>query len=542
MNLVNTYIFTPPITYNTYIGGISASVSSASSLATKLGISVGAISNFTVVGSDIKCKITGSYAMPVNCWNSNSVITYFRDYDGLVTSIGAGGIDDYGQCYEWYFPNCLSIAKTNSNYSFHNNHTQGVVLYTPRCTDWGGTQGADGGMFLNIGNALDAKGFTIYAPIAQQTSNAGGVEGDLAAAIVGGYNTLKFVSNFTVPNPVTTLVAGTVYNTAIQLNFTAPSSTNTIEYYECWSNGVFKNKINASGGYITGLTASTSYDITVYAVDIFMNRSLVSNMVTQSTINYSYTDTDANAYTSARAITNPSSIEADYVLITQLKSNSLYTKIQSGYTFKGTTISTHKYNFKNPVDTDAGFRLVAGGSGNTYSELGYNGNGTGYLDSKFIPSANQTVNSNGITIVVGTNNTPAADVREVGSYVSNSQVSLIGVKINNTTYNRRSWINGTIIEQTGVNEARGVFTGVKTSSTVQKLFRNGSSIVTGNSAGTLPNISQWIGALNAGGSPYGYSNQRIQIILFHEGLSDAEASTLYSVIDLSEAIAGRKTW
>jgi len=79
------------------------------------------------------------------------------------------------------------------------------------------------------------------------------------------------------------LSAGTIYDTAIQLNFTPPSSTNTIDYYECYANGVLKNKISGSGEYVYGLMASSSYDITVVAVDIFYNKSVVSNTLSSST-------------------------------------------------------------------------------------------------------------------------------------------------------------------------------------------------------------------------------------------------------------------
>jgi len=542
VNLVNTYISTPPVTYNTYIGGISASVSSAALLASKLGISVGAISNFTIVGADIKCKITGSYSMPGNCWASNSAITYFRDFDGLVTSISVGGIDDNGQCIEWYFPNCLSIAKTVENYSFHNNHTQGVILYTPRCTDWGGTQGTDGGMFLNIGNALDAKGFTIYAPIAMQTSNSGGVEGDLAAAIVGGYNTLKYVSNFTVPNPVTTLAAGTIYNTAIQLNFTPPSSTNAIDYYECYANGFYKNKITGSGQFISNLIQNTNYNITVYAVDIFYNKSLISNIVNITTTN-SLADTDAAAYTTASSNTAYQYVIQD--LFKMLKDNSLYSKMQAFYPFLGTTLTQQKWNGKNPLDTNSAFRLTFNGGG-TFSDLGYQCNGTNaYANTYFVPSVNQNVNSNGLTLTIGTNNTLIpSSVWEIGTYVSATQTSLLSAKENNSNYAVRAGFNTTTYaSRTGVNDAKGIITGSKTASNVHKLLKNGSLLATSTGGGTLSNTAFYIGALNnPGGVAGNFSNQRIQFVAFHEGLSDAEVVILHTIIDTFETALGRKTW
>jgi hypothetical protein len=72
------------------------------------------------------------------------------------------------------------------------------------------------------------------------------------------------------------------------LNFTTPSSTNAIEYYELYNNGVFVKNITASGQYLTSLTPSTSYNVTLIAVDVFYNKSVVSNSLSFSTTNNSW--------------------------------------------------------------------------------------------------------------------------------------------------------------------------------------------------------------------------------------------------------------
>ena len=117
------------------------------------------------------------------------------------------------------------------------------------------------------------------------TINAGGVEGYLANAISRGA-TVRYVTNFTPPNPITTLTSGTVTSTTIQLNFTPPTgSTNAIDYYEVWLNGVDSGKtVTASGQNVTGLTTATSYDIELITVDIFYNKSVKSNKITVSTL------------------------------------------------------------------------------------------------------------------------------------------------------------------------------------------------------------------------------------------------------------------
>jgi len=526
------------VTYNTYIGGVSGTITSASSLATKLGISVGNISNFSIVGSDIKCKITGSYVIPINCFNSNQDITYYKDNDGLVTSIGASGfaVNTTDNFKEAYFPNVTSVGDSGfncSNFTFPNID----VIYIPRCTALGTSSSVNNAVF---GNNFRTSIRRLYVDSSLATINSGSPDPDLTSytSLTGN---VMYVTNFTDPSAISDLSAGTIYNTAVQLTFTPPSTTNAIDYYELYINGVYTKRL-ISGDYATGLTENTVYNFTVYARDVFYNLSPVSNNLTQSTSNYSYTDTDANAYISAASLTGAEK-ESAYLLIAGLKTNSLYTKCQTIYPFKGTTSAQHKFNAKNPVDTDGAFRLTFNGTA-TYANNGYTPNGsTGYADSHFIPVTNQSLISNGMTVVCGTNN-PAAgvDVVDIGSFNSGTQKSYVIVKNNNSTYARIVGFNSNNISITGINESRGIFTGTKQSATVTDFFINGIQVGTTSGGGTLPTLDTYVGAMNLSGSAYGYSNQRLQMVIFHEGFSDAETATLYNIIDLSETIAGRKTW
>lgn len=295
MNLVNPYIFAPPVdlSTNTEIGGVAATINTPALLATRLGIDVSRITNFTIVGSDIKCRITGGYIIPTTPGFGNvTSLTYYRDTDALVTIIKNSAFYNTGLSEEVRFDNCTIIegGALSKNFStgFYlpkvttvgdicfDNVSTANYYYLPLCTSLGSTNGNDF-VFRNI-----KSGAIIYVNPSLATNNAGSQDGDLSAAITSGA-VVRYVSNFTAPNPVTDLSAGTVYNTAIQLNFTPPSSTNAIDYYECYVNGVLKNTITASGQYIIGLTPNTFYNITLKAVDIFYNKSIVSNTVSQST-------------------------------------------------------------------------------------------------------------------------------------------------------------------------------------------------------------------------------------------------------------------
>ena len=282
---------------NTEIGGVASTISTPALLASKLGISVGSISNFAIVGSDIKCKITGSYAMPISCWEG-SPITYYRDNDNLVTSLSlysfratsnlskiefngvvtCGGYQtSYSQIGDVILPNCTVI----NDYAFFDtyNYANEKKIVIPRCTTLGSSVLSNNVFNQGIGNKT-----IIYAHPSLATNNAGAPDGDIAYAISAGA-TVRYVTNFTAPSPITDLSEGTIHDTSIQLTFTAPSSTNAVDYYECYANGVFKNKITYSGDFINDLTQNTNYSISVYAVDVFKNKSLISNIVNQTTSN-----------------------------------------------------------------------------------------------------------------------------------------------------------------------------------------------------------------------------------------------------------------
>lgn len=554
MNLVQRQIFgnKTAISYNTEIGGVSATISTASALATKLGISVGRIENFTIVGSDISCTISGQYSMPNDTWNANTSITSYRDINGGVlkcprfvnctnfigdinfknaTTIEPDGYISFGiLSKEIFLPLVTSIPNANA---FFENPAVIVkrAYYIPSCTNLGGSSG-NNNTFTNI-----AFGSIVYVNPYLATNNAGAPDGDLTYAISRGA-IVRYVTNYAAPSAITDLSAGTIYNMAIQLNFTPPSSTNAIDYYECYANGVLKNIITGSGQYIYGLTENTSYNITIKPVDIYYNKSS-SNSVSVTTTN-SLSDTDALAYVVASGNTTYQYAIND--AFKMFKDNSLYAKIQAFYPFLGTTAAQHKWNAKNPLDTNAAFRLTFTGAA-TFSNNGYQLNGSSYANTNLVPSAVQNVNSNGLTLVCGTNNdAQSGDTIEMGSFNSVTQANLIGIKNNNSTFNKVSRVNGNQVNISGANESRGILTAVKQSATVTDLFYNNTQIATGNSGGTLPNIAIWIGALNLNNTQYGNTNQRIQTVMIHEGLSDAEVATLHTIIDAFETAIGRKTW
>jgi hypothetical protein len=97
-------------------------------------------------------------------------------------------------------------------------------------------------------------------------------------------------------------------------------------------------------------------------------------------------DSDAQAFITAAAITDPTQQEAINTLVLGLKEDIIWTKMKAIYPIIGGTASQHKYNLKDPRDLDAAFRLQFNG-GITHSTNGMLPNGTnGYANTYFLPS------------------------------------------------------------------------------------------------------------------------------------------------------------
>lgn len=296
MNFVNPYIFAPPVdlSTNTEIGGVASTISTPALLATKLGIDASRITNFAIVGSDIKCTITGSYSATTNYFYNDANITYFRDADGLVIAVAPssmfqGNASEY--CTVLDFKNLLALGTDscrNSNYTHYwfksattianNSFSANLfakVIDIRNCTTLGSSSANNAVFEVSYGCRIYANSFLA-------TNNGGSPDGDLTSAIAQGA-TVTYVLNNTAPNAVTDLSLNTVYNTSVKLNFTAPTgSINAIAFYEAWNGSEFLGQIIEKECF--QLKQGISYtDFYIVARDIYYNASLKSNSISFST-------------------------------------------------------------------------------------------------------------------------------------------------------------------------------------------------------------------------------------------------------------------
>lgn len=237
-----------------------------------------------------------------------------------------------------------------------------------------------------------------------------------------------------------------------------------------------------------------------------------------------------------------SGVAADSVtyMYNEMQANGLLAKIKAWYPLRGDTAVKQKYNLVDPLNEIEWF------GGGTFTENGFLGNGANaYGKTGFIPSVKLNVLSNGITIISGTENTIVkTEPQETGAYQSGVQAFISSVKTtaSGSTNAKAFRLNGAVLINTATS-SKGVFTAVRNGSTMSPIF-NKLLLAEGSANGSLPTIESYIGTMNSSGTTYtnGFSNQRIQGILYHDGMTLAEVQIMQTILETGENMISRKTW
>ncbi len=525
---------------NTYIQGVGNKLNTPSLLATGLGIAANRISLFRIIDANVECAISGTFNLG---W---TLRTYGCTYFESTQVVSMGSLQEWAgtsenQIKKVIVPN-MTYAK---GATFYGN--SGIrFYYCPSATNIGEYDSSN--VFVGIGGRTRTfeailPGFVLYCNPILATINDGKPIADINTILSRG-GIVRYVTDFTKPDNITDLSVTSSYNTGLKLDFTTPNSANGIDFYEVYINGIYKQDIKGPNDIINGLEKNTNYDIRLIAVDNFYNKSDFSNAANVSTNNLNL-DLDAQNFIDISLNHDLGNIVNN--LVTSLKNSGLWDKTYAIYPFIGNTSFQHKFNLKNPQDTNTAFRLVFNGSG-SHSSNGYQTNGTNaYANTNIIINSIHTFSNAGLTMVCGTNNTPVTtNSYDLGAQKKSTPWEAYQIHLNHgTAKNNNVFVLGTIgISKTAINNARGIHTISKTTDTEVKYFKNKNldTVASGTQTGVIPPLNYFIGCLNNGGGPFGYSNQRIQFTAFHEGLTESEAETFHSIIDTFENNLNRKTW
>lgn len=234
------------------------------------------------------------------------------------------------------------------------------------------------------------------------------------------------------------------------------------------------------------------------------------------------TDSDAQAFITAAAITDATQQSAIDTLVKGLKTDGIWMKMKAIYPFVGGTATTHKWNLKDPRDLDAAFRLVFNG-GWTHSSTGATPNGTnGYADTKL--NDNITLNLNDVHCSVYLRTNTDGLKCDLGVFDGTSGVSIYSRYIN-SQYLRLHEEDANTIATT---DSRGFRLGTRSTSTNKNIFINNTKTTFTQNSVSKANFNIYISASNALGSLVNYSNRQTAFTSIGDGLTDTEASNLYS--------------
>jgi len=253
-------------------------------------------------------------------------------------------------------------------------------------------------------------------------------------------------------------------------------------------------------------------------------------------------DPDAELFITATGITNTSQKSAVCKLVSALKTNNLWTKMYAIYPFVGGTATTHKYNLKNPLDTDGAYRIIFNG-GWTHSSTGILANGVNaYADTK-IPMNTLPQNNAHISIYNRTNsNSVAIDLGVQFTTVSFS--SFIATRTSGN-FNSRLNTSGFSDGLTANADSRGQYISYRNEGTKVTTRKNNNVANAFNQASTSAGanvLPYFIGNINFNGTPLGgyYSNREYAFATLGTTLTSAETLIFYTIIQDFQTLLGRQ--
>ena len=238
-------------------------------------------------------------------------------------------------------------------------------------------------------------------------------------------------------------------------------------------------------------------------------------------------DPDAQAFFTASGLTGATNLTAVNQLVLDLKAANIWTKMKAIYPFIGGTSALHKWNLKDPQDTNAAFRLVFNG-GMTHSSTGIAFGGVnGYANTFLAPSTNLILNSTHLSYYSRTN-VNLTQV-EIGCFDNTGAYTIIEARTANVSY---FLTNTSIIAGVADTNSAAFYIGNRTGASVANGFRNNVKIFnSGASSSFRPVNNIYIGAANNPSSVATlFTTKECAFASIGEGLSDTEAANFYTAV------------
>ena len=251
---------------------------------------------------------------------------------------------------------------------------------------------------------------------------------------------------------------------------------------------------------------------------------------------------EALAFIAAAGITDTTQKQAICKLVSDLQGYGIWNKMKAVYPMVGGTSTTCKYNLKDPRDLDAAFRIVFAG-GWTFSNTGALPNGVNaYGDTKLTQIASGAYNNVHLSYYSRTNILDTNLRVEMGYDNGSDFLSLyFNLFLGGVRYYGGSAGNRTARISNPPN-TQGLAINSATSSTLQKIYRNGIEVAntTATQTATASANNILIGCQGSSGGPTLYSYRECAFASIGNGLTDTEAANLYTAVQAFNTTLGRQ--
>jgi surface protein len=344
------------------------------------------------------------------------------------------------------------------------------------------------------------------------------------------------VTTTQTPTPsVTATVTPTVTPTVATTQTPTPSVTATVTPTAGVITGATPTPsvtatVTPTAGVITGATPTPSVTATV-------TPTVTTTQTPTSTQTY---DSSAQAYFDATGIVDNTIKNAVNNLVLSLKSDGLWAKGEIINPVAGGTATTHKFNLKDPRDSDEAYRLTFFGTV-AHTSTGMQGNGvTGYANTFLNPNTvYPTTGLMSLGIYSRTNiNESRSDIGAISTAAPN--YCQIYSRLNGRFYGQ---VNSPNITASALNDdSRGWFFASRTGSLNTFIQKNQIATVfseQNQNVGMVNNNILVMAQTDTLGNPSLYSTKQIAFVWVGDSLDTDEANTLYNIIQTYQTALSR---
>ena len=247
-------------------------------------------------------------------------------------------------------------------------------------------------------------------------------------------------------------------------------------------------------------------------------------------------DPDAAAFINVTGISG-SNATAINNLVLDLKSGGYWTGLDAIYPMIGGTATTHKYNLKNPQDTDAAFRLTFGG-GWTHNSSGAKPDGVSgtYADTFATPLTLFTTTNGAFSYYSFTNNAASDDVEIGATGAAASGETLLALRFSDG--NQYAFF-GAVGTGVASSDSSGYF--IVNRTTAVEGWKNGTRVInTGSTVTTFTTNKLYLAADNNGTTGYRNSSRGCSFATIGDTISNPAAFS--TIVNNYQTALGRNVY